>query len=294
MSFPFLQLFLNSLIIGSIYALVACGFSLIYATNRFVHFAHGASVTVAAYFTYAMAVKAGLPFWLSIFFTVIFAGLFGAAIYQFIYAPLQKKKSSNVILLIASVGLLILFENVVLLIFGADVKSYRQIDTPTIYHIGSASITLLQVIIIVITLILLLALFLFMKKTLLGKRMRAVADNKELAIIMGINAKRIALISFIIGTTLAGVAGVLIGLEQNLEPTMGTQLMIKGFTGAVIGGVTSVPASILGSFILGVAENFGIWYLPSGYKDAIAFGLLFIFLIWRPHGLLGLNKGVRK
>jgi branched-chain amino acid transport system permease protein len=129
-----------------------------------------------------------------------------------------------------------------------------------------------------------------MKKTKLGKAMRAVSDNKDVAEVLGISAEKIYSWSFIIGSIIAGIAGILVGLEQNLEPTMGTKLMIKGFTGAVIGGIDSVPGSILGSFLLGLAENFGIWFLPSGYKDAIAFIILFIFLLFRPQGILGIKK----
>ena len=124
--------------------------------------------------------------------------------------------------------------------------------------------------------------------------MRAVADNKELASIVGINPKKIAIYSFLIGSALAGIAGILIGLEQNMDPTMGTELMIKGFTGAIIGGIGSVAGAIPGSYLLGIAENFGIWYLPSGYKDAIAFVLLFIFLLFKPEGLFGVIKGVKE
>jgi len=117
--------------------------------------------------------------------------------------------------------------------------------------------------------------------------MRAVADNKEVAQTVGINPEKIYTYTFMIGSFLAGVAGILIGIEQNLFSQMGVSLTIKGFTGAVIGGLVSVPGSILGSLILGLVENIGIWWLPSGYKDAIAFGLLFIFLLFRPQGLLG-------
>ena len=124
--------------------------------------------------------------------------------------------------------------------------------------------------------------------------MRAVSDNKELANVIGIDSRRVSDYSFIIGSCLAGVAGILIGLEQNLEPVMGTSLMIKGFTGSIIGGITSVPSSVLGSYIVGLVENYGIWYLPSGYKDAIAFVLLFIFLLFKPTGLFGINKGWKK
>ena len=120
-----------------------------------------------------------------------------------------------------------------------------------------------------------------------------VAGLIVFAAIIGINHRKVTTIAFALGTMLAGVAGILIGLEQNLEPTMGTRLMLKGFTGAVVGGVSSVPASILGSYILGLVENFGIWYLPSGYKDAIAFVLLFLFLLVKPAGLFGKDKGVK-
>ena len=129
-----------------------------------------------------------------------------------------------------------------------------------------------------------------MKKTKIGKAMRAVADNKEMAEVVGISSERIYSLAFVVGSAIAGVAGILVGLEQNLEPMMGTNLMIKGFTGAIIGGIGSVPGAILGSFLLGFAENFGIWFLPSGYKDAIAFIILFIFLLFRPQGILGIKK----
>ena len=117
--------------------------------------------------------------------------------------------------------------------------------------------------------------------------------NPELASIVGINKEKIINYSFFIGSCLAGVAGILIGLEQSIEPTMGTHLMIKGFTGAVIGGITSVPGAVLGSYLLGFAENIGVWFLPSGYKDAIAFILLFIILLVKPKGLFGIDQGVK-
>ena len=290
----FTQLLANALIIGSIYALVACGFSLIYSTNKFMHFAHGTSVIVSAYILYWLFTLLGIPFFLSCILTVILAGALGLLMYRLIYLPMQRRKSSNVILLIASVGILILFENLILLIFGARVRTIGLIKVAKGMEFMGAVITPLQIIIILTSVILLILLYLFMKKTRLGRNMRAVADNKELASIIGINQRRIADYSFIIGSMLAGIAGILIGLEQNLLPTMGTMLMIKGFTGAVIGGITSVPGAIVGSYLLGIAENFGIWYLPSGYKDAIAFVLLFIFLLFKPTGFFGLDKGVNK
>jgi branched-subunit amino acid ABC-type transport system permease component len=286
----FNQLLINSLIAGAIYSLVSSGFSLIYSICKFVHFAHGAVVTLSAYFLYFLFSKIGLNFWISIILSVIFASITGFSINQIVYKQLRKRKASNTILLIASVALLIFFESLILLLFGADVKTIGYIKISKGIEIFDAIITPLQIVIIIVSIILLISLFLFMKKTKLGKAMRAVADNKDVAEVLGISAEKIYSWSFIIGSIIAGIAGILVGLEQNLEPTMGTKLMIKGFTGAVIGGIDSVPGSILGSFLLGLAENFGIWFLPSGYKDAIAFMILFIFLLFRPQGILGIKK----
>ncbi|MEK6950613.1 MAG: branched-chain amino acid ABC transporter permease [Nanoarchaeota archaeon] len=293
MPFPFLQLLFNSLIIGSVYALVAVGFSLIYSTNRFMHFAHGASVVIAGYSLFSFFTILGIPFALSSLLTLLLSAVVGYGMFKFVYQPLQNKKSSTVILLIASIAILILVENLVLLFYGAGVRSIGLLETAKGIAVGSANITPLQIILILISMILLLSLYLFLNKSRLGRDLRAVADNKELAAIMGLNTEKLLAISFIIGSALAGIAGILIGLEQNLDPTMGTSLMVKGFSGAVIGGIYSVLGSVLGSYIVGLVENFGSWYLPSGFKDAITFTLLFLFLLFRPVGLLGIEKGVK-
>lgn len=286
----FPQLLVNGLIAGAIYALIAAGFSLIYSTCKFIHFAHGATVAVAAYILYFLFSLLGLNFWFSIILTIILTGGFGWLVNKIIYEKLRKRNASNVILLIASVALLILFESLILLFFGADVKTIGFIKIAKGWEFLGAIITPLQIIIIISSLILFVLLFFFTKRTRIGKAMRAVADNKDVAEIVGISAKKIYAWSFVVGSAIAGVAGVLVGLEQNLGPMMGMNLIIKGFTGAIIGGVGSVPGAILGSFLLGLAENFGIWFLPSGYKNAIAFIILFIFLIFRPQGVLGRKK----
>jgi branched-chain amino acid transport system permease protein len=289
----FTQLLANGLIAGAIYALVAAGFSLIYSTNKFMHFAHGVSVAFGAYLLLTLFRLLELPFFVACVLTIIVSGFFGMAMYYLIYLPMQKKKASNVILLIASIGLLILFENLIQAVYGAQVRSIGYIGVQHGISIFGASITPLQIVLIVVSLVLFGILYWYIKKTKMGRDMRAVANNKELASIVGINYQRVAGTSFFIGSCLAGVAGILIGLEQNLTPLMGTDLMVRGFTGAVIGGITSVPGAILGSFVLGIVENFGIWYLPSSYKDAIAFGLLFLFLLFKPNGLFGFDKGVK-
>ncbi|MBS3061909.1 MAG: branched-chain amino acid ABC transporter permease [Candidatus Diapherotrites archaeon] len=290
----FTQLLVNGLIAGAIYALVASGFSLIYSTNRFVHFAHGGTVAVSAYFLFVLFSTFHLDFFLSVLLTVAFSALLGILLNRFVYAPLRHRKASSVILLLGSFALLILFESVLLLVFGAEVKTIDFIPVSKGLEIAGAIITPLQIVIVVTSLVLLGGLFWFMKFTKTGKALRAVSDNREMAEVVGISSQKMFDYSFAIGSAIAGVAGILVGLEQNLEPTMGTNLIIKGFTGAIIGGVNSVPGSVLGSFLLGFAENFGIWYLPSGYKDAIAFVILFAFLLFRPQGILGVNKELQK
>jgi len=281
------QLLINGLIAGAIYALVASGFSLIYSTCKFIHFAHGSTIAFSAYFLYFLFSMLGLNFWMAVILTIIFASLFGYLTNLVVYKELRKKKASNTILLIASFALLIFFESLILIIFGADVKTIGYIKVAEGLQFLGAVITPLQIIIIAVSLVLLISLFLFTKKTKIGKAMRAVADNKDVAEIVGISAEKIYSWAFIIGSAIAGIAGILTGMEQNINPTMGTNLMIKGFAAAIIGGIGSVPGAIVGAFLLGLAENFGIWYLPSGYKDAIAFVVLFIFLLFRPQGILG-------
>ncbi len=285
-----IQLLINGLIAGAIYALVASGFSLIYSINKFVHFAHGATIAFSAYVLYFLFSTLGLNFWISAIFAVIFASALGLFMNLVVYKQLRKKKASNVILLLASFALLILFESLILILFGADVKTIKYIQVAKGLEFFGAIITPLQIFIIIASLILLGLLFLFMKKTKIGKAMRAVSDNKDVAEIVGISSEKIYTWTFAIGSAIAGIAAILIGLEQNLEPVMGTSLMIKGFTAAIIGGIGNVPGAIVGAFILGLAENFGIWFLPSGYKDAIAFIILFIFLLFKPKGILGMKK----
>lgn len=284
------QLLINGLIAGAIYALVASGFSLIYSTCKFIHFAHGVVIAFSAYFLYFLFAILGLEFYISVLLSIVFASLLGYCLNFLVYKKLRDRKASDFILLISSLALLILLESLILMSFGAEVKTIGFIEFSKGIDIFGAIITPLQIVIIAVSVLLLFSLLLFMKKTRLGKAMRAVSDNKNVAEIIGISSEKIYAWSFIIGSALAGVAGILIGLEQNLEPTMGTSLIIKGFTVAIIGGIGSIPGAILGAFLLGIIENLGIWYLPSGYKDAIAFILLFLFLLLRPKGILGIKR----
>lgn len=288
-----LQLVVNSLIAGSIYALVASGFSLIYNINRFMHFAHGASIVIAGYLLYSFYVVIGFGFIYSLISTLFYSSFLGLFIYRLVYYPLEKRKASKIIILMASIALLILFQNFVQMVYGANVKDIGFIEIEKGIEIGGAIITSLQIVIILIAIAFMGFLYVFMKKTSIGRDMRAVSDNKELASIIGINYNKIYVLSFLIGSFLAGIAGILIALEQNITPNFGTGLMIKGFTGSIIGGISSVPAAVAGSYILGIAENFGIAVLPSGYKDAISFILLFLFLLLRPEGIISLGRRIK-
>ncbi|MBU4536410.1 branched-chain amino acid ABC transporter permease [Patescibacteria group bacterium] len=286
----FAQLVVNSLIAGAIYSLVASGFSLTYAVCRFANFAHGVIITFAAYILYLLFSVLGLNFYLAVLGAILAAIILGYLTNLLIYKPLRKRKASGVSLLMSSFALLLMIESLIQMSFGASVKTIGYIEVRKGMEFLGAIITPLQLVIIIVSVLLLAFLFLFMKKTNIGKAMRAVADNKDVAKIVGISVERVYIWVFVVSSAIAGIAGILVSLEQNLEPTMGTGLIIKGFIGAIIGGIGSVPGAILGSFLLGTVENFGIWYLPSGYKDAIAFTLLFVFLLFRHQGILGIKR----
>lgn len=282
----FVQLFINGLIAGAIYGLVAVGFSMAYSTCRFVNFAYGATVAFSAYMLFLFSLILRWNFWISVASTLIASMLLGYGLHKF-YSLFRIRKASNVILLIVSFGVLFFLESMILMFFGADVKTVNPFPIQKGITILGGIITPIQIILVAVALTLFVVLLAFMKYTRTGKAIRAVRDSREVSEIIGISTEKIYGIVFVIASLVAGIAGILIGLEQNLEPTMGTHLVIKGFTGAVIGGIASIPGAIAGSAILGLVENFGIWYLPSGYKDAIAFVLLFLFLLFMPRGLFG-------
>lgn len=286
------QIIINSLIAGSIYALIASGFSLIYSVLKFLHLAHGAVLTAGAYAAFALSRSLGLPFILAVILAIIFCVLIGIIIDQIAYKPLRRRQANNLAFLISSLGVFIFCQSLIQLIFGAEIKILRLGLIQKGYEFFGAIITLTQIIILAVALALLIMLHLFLKKSRLGQVMRAVADDREAAILCGIKPERIITLTFALGSGLAAAAGILIGLEQNLEPTMGLNLILKGLTASVVGGIGSTTGGMLGGFIIGLAENFGIWFLPSGYKDAIAFVILILFLLFRPNGILGMKKRI--
>lgn len=281
------QLLLNSIIAGSIYGLIAIGFTVIYRTVKFFHFAHGVVYTAGAYFAYTLIISLHLNFALSFFLSVVLAAILGIAIDRSVYYPLRQQDASNLIFLLASFGVFIFLQNLIQLIYGAQILTIRTGPIKEGHHFLGAIITDIQILILAVSIILMIFLWLFIQRTKLGKAMRAVSDDPLAANVVGINPEKITLASFAIGSALAGAAGILISLETNIEPTMGFGALLKGIIASIIGGIGSIPGAVLGGFFLGLAENLGIWKISAGWKDCIAFGILIIFLLIRPSGILG-------
>lgn len=288
------QLIINGIIAGSIYALIAIGFVVIYRTVKFFHLAHGAVYTAGAYFaftflnslTHQPTISLTLLL-LSFFLSIILAGVLGVAIDRFVYYPLRKQSASNLIFLLASFGVFIFLQNLFQLIYGAQILTIRTGPVKEGRQFLGAVITDIQIVILVVSCLLMIVLWFFIQKTKFGKAIRAVSDDPIAANVVGINPEKIILFSFAIGSALAGAAGILISFETNIEPTMGFSAVLKGVIASIIGGIGNIPGAVLGGFFLGLAENLGIWKIPAGWKDAIAFAILIVFLMIRPRGFLG-------
>lgn len=294
------QLILNGIIAGSIYTLIALGFTIIYRTVRFFHFAHGVVYACGAYLAYAVFRQLtsdighqtlDIGIWTAaVLAGVIGAGVIGVLIDRVVYRPLRKKKAPNLVFLLASFGVFIFIQNLVQLIFGAQILTIRTGPVKEGHHIFGAVITNIQILILVISSLLVVCLWLFIKKAKLGKAMRAVADDRLAASVVGINPESITLAAFAIGSMLAGAAGILVSLETNIEPTMGMNAILKGIIASIIGGIGSIPGAMFGGIFLGLAENLGIWKISAGWKDCIAFVILIVFLLLRPGGIMGIKS----
>jgi branched-chain amino acid transport system permease protein len=285
----FQQLILNGIIAGGIYALIALGFTVIYRTVKFFNFAHGSMYIAGAYLAYTFAVSLGINFIFSFIFASILAGLGGTVIDRLVYFPLRKQKAPNLVFLIASFGVFIFIQNIIQLIYGAQLLTLVSGPIREGHQIFGAVITDIQILILVVSCVLLIILWIFIQRTKLGKAMRAVSDDPIAASIVGINPEKIILTSFFIGSALAGAAGMLISLDTNIQPTMGLNAILKGIIASIVGGIGSVPGAMLGGFFLGIAENLGIWNIQAAWKDTIAFAILIVFLLFRPGGIFGIK-----
>lgn len=289
-----ISLFINGIVTGCFYVLIALGFTIIYRTIKFFHFAHGIVYAAGAYFSYSLFVLLGINSIITFFLSIAFAALLGIAIDRIIYYPLRKHKASHLVYLIASFGVFIFLQNLIQLIFGAQILTLRTGPVKEGHHILGAVITDIQILIIFISLLLFILTWLFIQKTKLGKAIRAVSDDPTGARIVGINSEKIILIVFALGSALAGAAGILISLETNIEPTMGFNAILKGIIASIVGGIGSIPGALFGGLFLGLAENLGIWKIQAGWKDTIAFVILIIFLLLRPSGIMGIKTEKEK
>jgi len=290
----FRQIILNGIIAGTIYTLIALGFTLIYRTIKFFHFAHGVVFAAGAYFAYTFFILFNINPIISFFLSIALASLLGIAIDRFVYHPLRKNNAPNLVYLIASFGVFIFLQNLIQLIFGAQILTLRTGPIKEGYHILGAVITDIQILIIGVSLILFILTLLFIQKSKLGKAIRAVSDDPIGARVVGINSEKIILSAFAIGSALAGVAGILISLETNIEPTIGFNAILKGIIASIVGGIGNIPGALFGGLFLGLAENLGIWKIQAAWKDTIAFVILIIFLLIRPSGIMGIKTEKEK
>jgi len=289
-----IQILLNSLLSGSIYTLIAISFAIIYKTVKFFHFAHGVVYAAGAYLIYTFFILLNINPFISFLLSVVLAALLGLAIDRLVYYPLRRHKTSNLVFLLASFGVFIFLQNLLQLIFGAQVLTLRTGPVVEGHHFFGAVVTNNQILIIASSLVLFLLTWLLIQKTKLGKAIRAVADDAVGARVSGINSEKIVAAVFAIGSALAAAAGILISLETNIEPTMGFNAILKGIIASIIGGIGSIPGAIFGGLFLGLAENLGIWQIQAGWKDAIAFVILILFLLLRPSGIMGVKTEKEK
>ena len=281
------QLVLNSIIAGSIYALIALGFNLIYGATKFFNLSHGVMAAIGGYSVFYFAKTLGWNLSLSIVIGILLAGLIGYALDKLVYLPLRKRKASNMVLLVASLGLFTAIQAIIAILFTSQFQTLSQnISGQRIYEIFGGVITQTQLTILISALAITVGLVLLLKYTMFGKAIKAVSDDEEVAKIVGINTNKIIGYVFFIGSAIAGLGGILVGFDTGIEPTMGFALLLKGVIAAIIGGVGSIYGALIGAFLLGFVENFGIWQISGEWKDAIAFILLILFLIFRPRGIM--------
>ena len=283
------QLVANSVIAGAIYALLTLGFNLIYGTTKFFNLAHGVIAAAGAYAVFALVKVVNLPINIVVacVIGIVFAGFLGWALDSIVYLPLRTRKASNMVLMVASLGAFTAIQAVIAILFTSQ---FQTLETNAVgsraYDIAGAVITETQVIIIACGLAVVALLGFIAKYTTFGKAVEAIRDDEEVARMVGIDTNRIIGKVFFIGSMIAGLAGILIGFDTGIEPTMGMNLLLKGTIAAIIGGVGSLYGGFLGAFVLGFAENFGIWKISGEWKDAIAFVVLIVFLLVRPQGII--------
>lgn len=285
----FILQLVNGLNVGSIYALVALGYTMVYGIAKLINFAHGDIIMVGSYTVFVCSTMMGLPVYVAIVLSIIVCALLGVIIEKVAYKPLRN--ASRISLLITAIGVSFLLQSVFQLIFTANSKPFPTIINLPPFVIGGLSISANYYLTFLISVALMVVLDRFVKLTKTGKAMRAVSEDQGAAQLMGINIDKTISITFAIGSGLAAVAGILYSSSYPLiNPYMGSLLGIKAFIAAVIGGIGIIPGAVLGGFILGLIESLSKAYISSQLSDAIVFTVLIIVLVFKPSGILGKNR----
>ena len=284
-----LEQLINGLSTGSIYALIALGYTMVYGIAKMINFAHGDIIMVGAYALYVVSLLLHIPVIPSMILTVIICAILGITVEKVAYKPLRKAPPLAV--LITAIGVSYFLQNLSLLIFKATPIPFQSVIQVPSISIGGLNISGVTLVTLIITIISMVILTLFINKTKAGSAMRAVSEDKGAAELMGINVNRTISMTFAIGSALAAVAGILyICQYQSLRPTLGALPGIKAFVAAVLGGIGNVPGAMLGGIVLGIIESMSKAYLSTELSDAIVFGVLVIVLLVKPTGLLGKRK----
>lgn len=290
----FLTFFVSGLSLGSVYAIIALGYTMVYGIAKMLNFAHGDVIMIGGYVSFVAMTSFGANPIFSVLIAAVSCMILGVVIERVAYRPLRAANSLSV--LITAIGVSYLLQNLALLIYGANTKSYKSIvNGPPAQLFNNQLIISRESIITIITcIIVMILLTLFINKTKLGVAMQAVSEDRGASILMGINVNATIALTFAIGSFLAGIAGVLLcSSYPTLTPTTGAMPGIKAFVAAVIGGIGSIPGAFLGGLLLGVLENLSKAYISSQLSDAIVFSVLIIMLLVRPQGLLG-KKSIEK
>ena len=283
-----LQYCINGISIGSIYAISALGYTMVYGIAKMLNFAHGDIIMVGAYICYCVTNYLGMPPILGILASMAVCTLLGIVIEGLAYKPLRGTPSLAV--LITAIGVSYFLQNAAQLIWGSNPKSFTSVVSTIkpFLLFGSLTITGEVLVTVVVSVVIMLALTWFTSSTRIGKSMRAVSEDRDAAQLMGINVNKTISITFAIGSALAAVAGVLMCSSiPVLQPTTGSMPGIRAFTAAVLGGIGSIPGAMLGGVLLGIIETFAKAFLSTQFSDAIVFGVLIIILLVKPAGLLG-------
>lgn len=290
-----LQQLINGLTLGSSYAVIALGLTLVFGVLNIINMAHGGIFMFGAFIGLMLVIEFHVNIILAIFGAMIGGAVLGYLLELFALRPLRRKKVSHLAPLISTIGVSILLESLALLIWGPQTRSFPNEFTGSVIDLHVFTISTVQIISLGTAIVLMIVLNLWLKKTNLGKAIRATSLSTETAELLGINTKRIITLTVMIASALGAAAGVLVGLSFDaIEPMMGVVIGFKGLAVLILGGLGNIPGAMAGGFILGLAEVFAVAYGDSSYRDAVAFGLIIILLFWRPQGLFGAKgKGGR-